>query len=294
MLGMRTFVHIVDGGSLTAAAKALNKSLPSIVRILATLEKSLGVRLLNRTTRRITLTDEGRYYVQRCRQILGDIEETELELSAQQSEPRGHLLVTAPEMFGAMHVAPAVTSFLQTYDQIDVDLLLLDRVVNLVEEGVDVAIRIGHLADSSMIAKTVGQVRRVVCASPDYLHQMGVPERPEELAQRECVRFAGLTPSSTWQFFEKGKSFAVHTQGSFSCNQVSAAIDACVASLGFGMFYCYQVEPLIKQGKLKIVLDNFEPEPVPISVVYSHAKLVSVRIRSFVDWMTKTLRQSKL
>ena len=169
LLAMNTFVHIVEKGSLTAAAEALDKSLPSVVRTLAMLEEALDARLLNRSTRRIALTDEGRRYLERCRQILADIDEAEDELSSHQSEPRGHINVTAPVMFGKMHVAPAITAFLQRYERTQVDLQLLDRPVNLIEEGIDVAIRIGHLSESSMIAKPVGEIRRVLCASPDYL-----------------------------------------------------------------------------------------------------------------------------
>lgn len=290
LLAMTTFVRIVDGGSLTAAANVLGKSLPSVVRMLASLEKSLDVRLLNRTTRRITLTDEGRRYLERCRRIIADIEEAELELGAQQSEPRGHLKVTAPVMFGTMHVAPAVTEFLRRYDRVNIDLVFLDRVVNLVEEGIDVAIRIGHLTDSSMIAKPVGQIRRVVCASPEYLQNNGLPVRPEEITQHACVRFSGLTAGSTWHFYDQGKVLSVQIEGAFGCNQAPAAIDACVASLGIGMFYSYQVESLVKRDRLKIVLADFEPVPIPINVVYSHTRLVSARVRVFVDWMIKSLR----
>jgi len=291
LLAMTTFVRIVEGGSLTAAANAMNKSLPSVVRMLATLEKSLNVRLLNRTTRRITLTDEGRHYLERCRHILAEIEAAELELSAQQKDPSGFLKVTAPVMFGKMHVAPAVTNFLRHYDRVHIDLLLLDRVVNLVEEGIDVGVRIGRLSDSSMIAKSVGNIRRVACASPDYLRKRGAPSCPNDLAQHCCVRFTGLTPGSTWSFYKQNKPISIHVEGAFTCNQASAAIDACVAGLGIGMFYSYQIELLMKQGSLEIVLADFEPAPIPVNVVFPHAKLVSARIRYFVDWMSNELRK---
>ncbi|MFC1749240.1 LysR family transcriptional regulator [Pseudomonadota bacterium] len=291
LLAMTTFVQIVERGSLTAAAEALDKSLPSVVRMLATLEASLDVRLLNRTTRRMTLTDEGRHYLLRCRQILADIEETELELTAQQSEPSGHLNVTAPIMFGKMHVAPVITDFLKNHSRVAIDLLLYDRAVNLIEEGIDVAIRIGHLGDSSMIAKPVGEIRRVVCASPSYLEKVGRPTQPKEISKHNCVRFTGLSPGTAWQFFDNGKSITVQTKVVFGCNQATAAIDACVAGLGIGMFLSYQIEPLVKAGKLKIILPDFEPPPMPVNVVYSHAKLISTRVRVFVEWMAEKLRQ---
>jgi len=293
LLAMTTFVRIVDKGSLTAAAEALDKSLSSVVRTLAALEKTLDVQLLNRTTRRIALTDEGRQYLNRCRQILADVEDAEQALSAQRREPSGHINVTAPVMLGKMHIAPAITSFLQRYDRVSVDLLLLDRVVNLLEEGIDVAFRIGHLGDSSLVAKSVGQIRRVVCASPEYLKKTGQIKRPEEISNRDCVRFTGLTQGLTWQFFENGKPLSVQIKGAFGCNQAPAAIDACVAGLGIGMFLSYQIEPLVKKGKLKILLSDFEEPPMPVSLVFSHTKLMSTRVRVFVDWMSETLRDSK-
>jgi len=291
LLAMKTFVQIVERGSLTAAAEALDKSLPSVVRMLATLESSLDARLLNRTTRRMTLTDEGRHYLARCRQILADIEEAELELSAQQSEPSGHLNVTAPIMFGKMHVAPAITTFIQQHQRVGVDLQLLDRPVNLIEEGIDVAIRIDHLDDSSMIAKPVGEIRKVICASPGYLKKAGRPKRPEELSGHNCVRFTGLTAGTCWSFVEQGKPISIQINGAFGCNQVSATIDACVEGQGIGMFLCYQVDSLVKAGKLKILLPEFESPPMPVNIVYSHAKLISTRVRVFVEWMAQRLRQ---
>ena len=292
LLAMNTFVHIVEKGSLTAAAEALDKSLPSVVRTLAMLEEALDARLLNRSTRRIALTDEGRRYLERCRQILADIDEAEDELSSHQSEPRGHINVTAPVMFGKMHVAPAITAFLQRYERTQVDLQLLDRPVNLIEEGIDVAIRIGHLSESSMIAKPVGEIRRVLCASPDYLQNTPELKHPKDLSAYGCVRFTGLSSGPTWQFFENGQPLSIPIKGAFGSNHAQVAIDACEAGLGFGVFLSYQIEPLIKQGKLQIVLPEYEPPPIPINVMYTHAKLMSSRIRIFVDWMATRLKES--
>ena len=287
---MNTFVGIVDGGSLTAAAEAGGKSLPSVVRSLATLEDSLGVRLLNRTTRRIALTDEGRLYLEHCRQILADVEDAERAMSQDQAEPKGVVRVTAPVLFGNMHVAPAVTRFLKRYQQTQVELALLDRVINMTEEGVDVAVRISHLHDSSMIAIPVGEIRRVVCASPSLLRKMPRPKRPQDLADLDCVRFTGIASESSWSFSVNGKSVAVPVKGCFQCNQAAAAIDACVAGLGIGMFLSYQVAPWVKAGQLKILLADFELAPIPVSLVYSSARLMTSRVRVFLDWMTRGLR----
>jgi len=291
LLAMKTFVQIVDQGSLTAAADSMNKSLPSVVRILANLEESLDTRLLNRTTRHIALTDEGRRYLARCRQILWDIDEAENELGVNNAEPRGDLTVTAPIMFGKMHVAPSVVSFLQRYEQTRVNLLLLDSVVNLIDDGVDVAIRIGHLSDSTMIAKQVGEIKQVVCASPIYLRENNGINHPEALAHHQCIRFTGLGASSVWRFVDKGKPIVIQTNGALSCNQIQVTLDACVDGLGVGQFLSYQVEPLIREGKLVVLLAEYEPSPMPINVVYSNAKLLSSRVRVFVDWMTKALSQ---
>lgn len=287
---MTTFVHIAEQGSLTRAAELLDTSLPSVVRTLAALEKTLGTRLLNRTTRTLALTQEGRDYLDRCRQILADIDTAEQALMSQQREPSGSLCVTAPVMFGQMHVTPIITSFITHYRKVNVELLLLDRIVNLVEEGIDVAIRIGELADSSLVAMPVGHIRRVVCASPKYLKRTGVPKHPADLVAHACLRSTGLTPSQTWQFVEKKRALHVRVSGPFVCNQALPSIDACVSGLGLGMFNLYQVQHLLAQNKLALVLEAFEQTPQPLSIVYPNAKLLSTRMRCFIDWATQRLR----
>jgi DNA-binding transcriptional LysR family regulator len=286
---MGTFACIVDRGSLTAAADALDTSLPTVVRTLASLEKDLGVRLLNRTTRRIALTEEGRYYLERCRRVLADVHDAEQGLSAQQKEPSGTLSVTASVMFGRMHLAPAVTAFLQQFPGTRVEMLLLDRVVGLVEEGIDVGIRIGVLSDSSLVAIPVGHVRRVVCASPALLKRVGMPSDPKALAKLDCIGFSGLAPGPTWQFFGKGRPIPVQAKTVLTCNQAYASMDACAAGVGFGVFLSYMIRPLERENKLKVVLQDFEPPPLPVNIVYPHARLLSTRIRVFVDWLRKKL-----
>ncbi len=287
---MAAFVEIVDRGSLTAAADVLGKSLPTMVRTLASLEQSLGVRLLRRTTRRMSLTEEGASYLERCRRILADVAEAEEMLTRGQAEPRGELRVTAPVLFGQMHVAPAIADFLREYSQVKVELLLLDRVVDMVEEGIDVGIRIEELRDSSMIAIPVGEVRRVVCASPRLLRRVGEPKHPEALAGKPCIRFRGLTPGRSWQFREGGKRFSVPIDGPLVCNQATPALAACSEGLGFGLFLSYQSAPLVAAKKLRRVLSDYELAPIPVNVVYPHARLMSPRIRVFVDWMKAHLR----
>ena len=290
LAAMRAFVEIVDRGSLTAAAAALDRSLPTMVRTLASLEHAVGAALLRRTTRRMSLTEEGRVYLDRCRRILADVEQAEEAVGSGRSEPRGPLRVTAPVLFGQMHVAPAVIEFLRRHPGVQVELLLLDRVVDLVDEGVDVAVRIARLADSSMIAIPAGRIRRIVCASPDLLRDSGEPARPEELATLPCVRFRGLTPGNAWHFEDGGREIAVTVGGGFATNQASAAVDACVAGLGFGLFLSYQVEPQLLAKRLRRVLRDFEPPPIPVSLVYAESRLPSPRLRAFLDWMKERLR----
>jgi DNA-binding transcriptional LysR family regulator len=201
---MATFVQIADSGGLTAAAEVLGTSPPTVVRTLAALENSLGLRLMHRTTRKVTLTDEGRHYLERCRSILSDIEDADAALTDQQSEPKGKLIITAPVLFGKLHVRPIVTRFMNEFARIRVELLLLDRTVNLVDEGIDVAIRIGHLDDSSLVARQVGLIRQVVCASPALISRTGVPERPEDLINTNCIRVTGLAPGPAWRFQTNG------------------------------------------------------------------------------------------
>lgn len=287
---IEVFVAIAERGSLTAAAEALGRSVPSVVRILASLETSLGVLLFNRTTRRIALTDEGRVYLERCRTILAELEEADRAMGQRQGEPSGTITVTAPVRFGEMHVAPAVARFLMRYRQVQIRLLLLDRVIDLLEEGVDVAVRIAHLGDSSLVARPVGRIRQVACASPALLADVGRPVRPEDLGRLPCVRFTGVSPSSVWHFREGARRISVPVSGSLQCNQVRPAVDACVAGLGFGLFLCYQVMPSVERGELEIVLVDFEPEPTPLSLVYPQNRLLSTRVRAFIDWMVLALR----
>ncbi|MEM9457035.1 MAG: LysR family transcriptional regulator [Myxococcota bacterium] len=293
LAAMQTFVAIVDAGSMTGAATLLGKALPTVVRSLATLEQALGVRLLRRTTRRMSLTEEGRLYVERCRRILADVDEAEQALTQQQAEPRGELRVTAPVLFGRLWVTPAVTGFLRAHEQVSVDLVLLDRVVNLVEEGFDVGVRIATLTDSSMIATRVGEVRRVVVASPTLLRREGTPRHPRDLDARSVIDFQGGS-SGSWTFQEGDRSFAVPVRGRLRCNEGAAALQACTEGFGFGRFLSYQVEALVAAKRLRIVLRRFEPPPIPIHVIYAHARLMSPRVRVFVDWLKAHLGPTRV
>lgn len=287
---MQTFVAIADAGSLTAAARTLGLSLPAVVRALSAYEGALGVRLFQRTTRRITLTDEGRQHLERSRQILSALQDAEAALSAEASAPTGQLHITAPVLFGQMYVAPLVTRFVQRHPGMRCTLLLLDRVVNLLEEGQDLGIRIGRLEDSSLVAHPLGEVRRVVVATPALLRRHGVPRHPRELLDANCIRV--LSTRTGWgDFQEGGKVFQVPVTGNLEFNHIWPAVQACTEGAGFGMFFSYQVEPLVAQKKLRIVLEDFELPPRPISIVYPHARLLPARTRAFIDFARPELSQ---
>ncbi|HVE53516.1 MAG TPA: LysR family transcriptional regulator, partial [Ramlibacter sp.] len=273
-----------DAGSLTAAARELGSSLPAVVRSLAAYEAQLGVRLFQRTTRRITLTEEGRQHLERSRQLLAGLDEAEAALRAEAAAPTGHLQITAPVLFGQMHVAPVVTRFVQRHPGLRCTTLLLDRVVNLLEEGLDLGIRIGRLEDSSLVAQNLGHTGRVVVGTPAYLRRHGIPRHPRELARHNCIRMVGGSRSTWGDFQEDGRVFQVAVHGNLEFNHVWPTVQACAQGAGLGMFFSYQVEALVREKKLRVVLQAFELPPRPISIVYPHARLLPARTRAFIDF----------
>jgi DNA-binding transcriptional LysR family regulator len=286
---MRTFVAIADAGSLTAAARALSSSLPAVVRLLAALEAELGVRLFQRTTRRLALTDPGRRYLERCRQLETLLSEAEADVRAEQTEPRGTLHITAPVLFGTRYVASAVTEFVQRYREVRVDLQLLDRVVSLVEEGLDVGVRIGELEDSSLIARPVSTLRRLTVAAPTYLKRSGAPLHPRQLREHNCITRSDRSADS-WRFLIEGKLSSVPVAGNLHVNQTAVAAEACVAGVGIGSFLSYQVAREVAEGSLRILLAEFELPPNPIHIVYPQARLLPVRTRVFIDFLLEYLQ----
>lgn len=287
---MQTFVQIAEQGSLTAAARVLGSSLPAVVRALAAYEALLGVRLFNRTTRRISLTDEGRRHLDSCRQVLAAVDESEAALTADSRAPAGQLNVTAPVLFGQMYVAPAITRFVQAHPGMRCSVVLLDRMVNLLEEGLDVGIRIGPLEDSSLVALPLGRIRRVVVASPALLRRQGTPRHPRDLLGANCLRVASGATQGWGPFRDAAKTLRLAVTGNLDFNHVLPAVQACVAGAGFGQFFSYQVAPYVAQKQLRIVLESFEPPPRPISLVYPHARLLPMRTRVFIDWMREELQ----
>jgi DNA-binding transcriptional LysR family regulator len=290
LIAMTTFVRIVDAGSLTAAANTLDASLPTVVRTLASLERHLGVSLLKRTTRRIHLTEEGAQYLARCRTILSALQETEEALVSRRSEPAGKLTVTASALFGRRYIAPIVFDFVRRYPKVSAEMLFVDRVVNLIEEDVDVGVRIANLKDSSMVAIPVGRTRRIICASEIYLRRHGAPQTPKDVRKHTCVRHVGLAPRSEWPFRVGTRHVSVPITSVITCNDIDSAVNACVDGLGLGMFLSYMVALNRKAGQLKYVLENFETEPTPVQVIYPQSKLLSNKTRTFIDDCVSKLR----
>ena len=285
---LRTLVAIADGGSLTAASRTLETSLQSVMRSLSDLEDSLGTRLVHRTTRRLTLTGAGREYLDSVRRVLADLEDADQVAQSGQSAPRGNLVLTAPVLLGQMHVAASVTRFIERHPDIGVRLELVDRVCDLVDEGIDVAVRVGALADSSLVAHAIGQVRPVVVASPGYLEAHGTPSHPRELAQANCLRFSGPHPSP-WSFRVGRREVAVPVRGNFECNLAAPLLEACARGAGFARVQSYQAAPQVRAGRLQVVLREFELAPHPVSAVHVSRRLQPAAVRALVDWLRKDL-----
>jgi DNA-binding transcriptional LysR family regulator len=294
---MSILVAAVEAGSLSAAGRALGIPLPTVSRKVSELEAHLKTRLLIRSTRRLTLTEAGAAYVSACKRILEQVGEAERAASGEYSAPRGDLVVAAPIVFGRLHVLPVVDEFLATYPEINVRLTLSDRNVHLIDDHVDLAVRIGALSDASLVAIRVGSVRRVVCGSADYLATHGIPKTPDDLATLSCITFDSLTatPSlaaaATWQFASAGSERAVAVHSRLSVNTAEAAIDAAVAGVGVTHVLSYQVARSVAEGRLQIVLADYELEPLPISLVHIGQNPLPLKTRAFLDFAAPHIRE---
>ncbi|CVI63572.1 MULTISPECIES: LysR family transcriptional regulator [Agrobacterium] len=287
---MSVLLAVVDAGSLSAGARRLHAPLATVSRKVADLEKHLGVRLVLRTRRGLSLTDEGRNYVAASRRILDELEAAERQASGDYGALRGGLHVTAPIAFGERHVLPIVLEFLKEQPEIDMRLTLTDRQISLADEHVDVALRIGHLADSALIATRVGAVRRVVCASPDYFVRRGVPHEPDDLARHDGISFQGFATAPEVRYRRDGAAFNVEPRPRFAVNTTEAAIQAAVSGIGIIRVLSYQIAGQLRSGALQEVLVEFAPEPLPVNVVYGPADPLPTKIRCFLDWITPRLR----
>lgn len=284
---MSVFVTIVDAGSLSAAARQLEQPLATVSRKLSSLEGLLKTRLIARSTRRLELTDAGRDYLGAARQILEQVDEAERAASGAYARARGELVISAPVVFGRLHLLPVVVEFLREYPEVDVRLLQADRVVNLLEEHVDLALRIGELADSSLVALKVGEIRRVVCASPDYLGAHGRPALPADLAQHVCISFEGLMSASRWTF--PGTSVDIHSR--LVVTTAESALVAAQMGLGVTRVLSYHAADALQAGRLERLLPDHEPTPVPASLIYPSQGRLPMKCRAFLDFAAPRLRE---
>lgn len=280
---MQALVTVADLSGFAPAARKLGLSASAITRLIAGLEERLGARLLQRTTRSVTLTDVGERYLERARRILADVEEAEASAQAERTLPSGRLVVSAPLVFGRLHVSAMMSAYLKQYPAVSAELRLSDRMVNLVDEGVDVAVRIGHLADSSVVARSVGDMRQLVVASPRYLKKRGTPLKPSDLAQHAIIRFTGRSTLSEWNFVENGRDVRVSHVSRYATNSADAAVSHAEQDGGLAMVLAYQAADAIKAGRLKIVLADYETPPMPIHLVYPTSRLLSAKVRAFID-----------
>lgn len=289
---MSVFAAIADGGSLSAAGRRLNVPLATVSRKLADLEAHLKTRLITRSTRKLVLTDAGRDYLDACRQILEQVDEAERAASGAYAKVRGQLVVAAPIVFGRLHVVPVAAAFLEANPEVDIQLRLGDRNVNLIEEHVDLALRIGALPDSNLVATQVGTVRRVVCASPAYLERFGTPRSPGELAAHRCISFDGLEAAGAWVFFDAdGQKHHARVHSRMTVSTADAAIEAAVLGLGLTRVLSYQVADALQDGGLVRVLIDHEPPAVPASLIYPGQGRLPMKTRAFIDFAAGRLRE---
>lgn len=288
---MAVFLAAVEGGSLSKASRNLRLPLATVSRKVSELEAHLNATLLVRSAKGLELTPAGRSYVTAAKAILEQLNEVERAASGEYTEPKGDLVVTAPIMFGRLNVLPVVTRFLEAFPDVSVGLVMTDRVTHFMEDQVDVALRIGPLPDSSLVATRLGTVRHVICASPDYLATHGAPTTPDDLARHRVISFDSVSALSSWSFEADGVEIAASFRSRLSVNTIDAAIDAALAGAGLVRALSYQIAGHVRAGRLAIVLENFEPKPRPVHLVYDSQNRLPLKLRAFVDFVVPRLRQ---
>lgn len=289
---MAVFVAVVEAGGFAGAARKLGISPPGVTRAIAELENHLGVRLLTRSTRVVRVTEVGERYAQDCRRILAEVDEADEAASGQHSAPRGRLTLTAPVLFGARYVTPIVAEYLARFPEVTASCWFLDRIVNMMDEGVDVAIRIGELPDSSMQAVRVGQVRQLVVGAPAYLARHAAPAHPQALQQHSVISASPVTPTPEWRWMRDGQAFAVRLQPRMLTTSNDSAVAAAVAGLGLTRVMSYQVADELRDGRLQTVLAEFESAPLPVHVVHREGRHATQKARAFLDLAIERLRAS--
>lgn len=291
---MSMLVSVADKGSFSAAARALKIPLATFSRRISELEAHLGTRLLFRTTRKLALTDAGQAYVLAARRILDEVESAEREAAGEFSTPKGELVVTAPVFFGRLHLLPVVTDFLAMYPEINLRLILTDRNIDLIDDHVDMAVRIGKLPDSSMVATQVGVMRTVTCASPALLAAHGAPRQPDDLLKYPCVAAITPMPVPFWRFRLPGSrtTHEVSIVPRLAVTTPEAAAQAAIRGVGVTRLLHYQVADALRDGKLQLVLENYEPEPVPVHLLHAARGQMPLKLRSFIDFAVPRLREA--
>ncbi|MFV1853350.1 MAG: LysR family transcriptional regulator [Thalassospira sp.] len=292
---MKVFVRVAEEQSFAAAARALNISPAAVTRTIAQLENIIGARLLTRTTRSVTMTEAGTRYHADCKRLLADLQEAEAAAGGAYAKPSGLLTITAPVQFGQMHVGPIVGRYLDQYPDMRARLLLFDRIVNIIEEGIDLAVRIGHLANSSLTAVRVGQVRQIVCGSPDYFARNGTPMAPADLSQHKIIATTGSSARLDWQFKSPGstaRNIHYSPDAKWQTNSIEAARNAALEGWGVVRMLSYQAAPFLADGRLQTVLDDHAPDPVPVHLVHPEGRNAPAKVRSFIDLAAETLRQN--
>ena len=287
---MTAFVAVARTGGFSAASRELGIPLATISRRVGELESALGVRLLRRSTRQVVVTEAGQRFFAACQRALEDLRDAEEAVSNEDRTPRGELTITAPIAFGRLHLQPVALEFLAAQPQINLRLQLVDRIVNIADEHIDAALRIAHLPDSRLIARTLGSIRVVVCASPAYLKARGAPQRPEDLMQHDCIAWSILGPRDTWWFQDSGREQQYPIRTRLATTLAESAVDAATAGLGLVQTTSYQASQAIGDGRLVIVLRRFECAVTPVSLVYARDRLLPLRLRAFVDFAAPRMK----
>jgi len=291
LTSMKVFATVVQSGSFTAAADVLGLSKAMVSKHIHSLENLLGVRLLNRTNRRLHLTEAGAAYLERCRQILNAVEEAERAVAELNAKPQGALKLTSPTSFGTFHLVPVIADYEKLYPEVKVLLSLQDLPMDLVEEGLDLAIRVGKLPDSSLVARPLASVRVVVCGAPSYFKTHGVPQTPDDLAQHNCLLYTEWTPKGEWLFKGPEGEFSVPVSGDFEANLGDAVRMAAISGRGLVQLPAYVVGPDLKAGKLRAVLTDFAPDKMPIYAVYPHREHLAATVRTFVEFLQERFQR---
>ena len=287
---MSIIVAVTETGSFSAASRRLNKPVATVSRMVAELEARLKAQLFQRSSRQMTLTDAGRSYIEACKRIIEQVDDAEREVSGEYRIPKGDLAITSPWGLGHMHLMPIAVEFMNAYPEIALRLVLTDRIVDTVEENIDISIRIGNLADSNLIATKVGSVRFVLCASPGYLAEHGHPSEPAELAAHDCISIDGVAPQRSWKFIKDGREIVASIRSRLTVSDSEAAIDAAIASAGITRVMSYKMEAARRAGQLVLMLEEFEQEPWPVHIVYAERKPVPLKLRAFLNWVTPRLK----